>query len=88
MAALSRCCDRRSALDAAPHRRAVGGQGCGFQKDGSLVFLPPDGEFTLLNYRISSHFRPPLVIIPTINEIGADSSLRGIPPPPPHSPNT
>ncbi len=52
-------------------------QGCGFQKDGSLVFLPPDGEFTLLNYRISSHFRPPLVIIPTISETGADTSLRG-----------
>ncbi|CAM9381506.1 unnamed protein product [Chrysoparadoxa australica] len=37
-----------------------------------ISFFPPDGEFVLLNYRITSEFRPPFRVYPTIVSLDAD----------------
>eukprot|EP00297_Palpitomonas_bilix_P008405 CAMPEP_0113880030 /NCGR_PEP_ID=MMETSP0780_2-20120614/7560_1 /TAXON_ID=652834 /ORGANISM="Palpitomonas bilix" /LENGTH=447 /DNA_ID=CAMNT_0000866663 /DNA_START=181 /DNA_END=1524 /DNA_ORIENTATION=+ /assembly_acc=CAM_ASM_000599 len=41
-----------------------------FARDRSLLFFPPDGEFVLMNYRISSDFAPPIRIFPFIEQTG------------------
>ena len=37
-----------------------------FDSSRTLHFLPPDGEFSVLNYRITADFRPPFKIYPTL----------------------
>jgi hypothetical protein len=39
-----------------------------FESSRTLSFLPPDGEFALLNYRITQEFRAPFRIFPTVEE--------------------
>lgn len=39
-----------------------------FDNARTLSFHPPDGEFVVLNYRMTSEFRPPFRIFPTIEE--------------------
>ena len=36
-----------------------------------LTFLPPDGEFTLMNYRVTSEFRAPFRIFPMFELVSA-----------------
>lgn len=42
-----------------------------FETSRTLHFLPPDGEFALLSYRITADFRTPFRIYPIIEEAGA-----------------
>ncbi|CAK4074110.1 unnamed protein product [Aphanomyces euteiches] len=39
-----------------------------FERDRVLVFTPPDGEFTVINYRITGEFRAPFRIFPFVEE--------------------
>ena len=55
------------ALDDVNYHECI--RGTNFQPDNSLLFEPPEGEFTLMNYRISSHFRPPIIILPIVEEL-------------------
>lgn len=41
-----------------------------FETSRMLHFLPPDGEFSLLNYRITADFRVPFRLIPSLEEPG------------------
>jgi AP-4 complex subunit mu-1 len=41
-----------------------------FESSRTLHFLPPDGEFALLNYRVTTDFRVPFKIYPMIEEPG------------------
>lgn len=41
-----------------------------FESARTLHFLPPDGEFAVLNYRVTADFRVPFKIFPTIEEPG------------------
>ena len=40
-----------------------------FESSRTLHFLPPDGEFSVLNYRITADFRPPFKIYPTLEVV-------------------
>ena len=42
-----------------------------FEQGRTLHFIPPDGEFILLNYRITSDYRAPFRIYPTLEESGS-----------------
>ncbi len=39
-----------------------------FEKDRILHFTPPDGEFSLLNYRITADYRPPFRVYPLLED--------------------
>lgn len=41
-----------------------------FESSRTLHFLPPDGEFAVLNYRITADYRAPFKLYPTIEEAG------------------
>lgn len=41
-----------------------------FESGRTLHFIPPDGEFAVLNYRVTTDFRCPFKIYPTIEENG------------------
>jgi AP-4 complex subunit mu-1 len=41
-----------------------------FENGRTLHFLPPDGEFAVMNYRITADFRVPFKLFPTIEETG------------------
>mmetsp|Transcript_12957 Transcript_12957/g.19510 ORF Transcript_12957/g.19510 Transcript_12957/m.19510 type:complete len:439 (+) Transcript_12957:75-1391(+) len=41
-----------------------------FESQRTLHFVPPDGEFTVLNYRITGDFQSPFKIFPAIEESG------------------
>ncbi len=41
-----------------------------FESSRTLHFLPPDGEFAVLNYRVTTDFRVPFKIYPVIEESG------------------
>eukprot|EP00940_MAST-03C_sp_MAST-3C-sp2_P000984 g984.t1 len=41
-----------------------------FEDDRSITFIPPDGKFVLMKYRITKNIRNPFRIIPVIEEIG------------------
>jgi AP-4 complex subunit mu-1 len=44
-----------------------------WERERTLTFRPPDGEFTVLNYRISSDdFKIPFRIYPLVEEVGPD----------------
>ena len=40
-----------------------------FERERVLHFLPPDGEFTIINYRITGDFRTPFRIFPFVEEL-------------------
>ena len=40
-----------------------------FENSRTLSFVPPDGEFILLNYRVTGDFTTPFRIIPSIEEV-------------------
>lgn len=40
-----------------------------FESSRMLSFIPPDGEFVLLNYRVTGDFSTPFRIIPSIEEV-------------------
>jgi len=42
-----------------------------FESDQTVVLRPPDGEFTVLNYRISDDFPLPFKIYPNIEDLGS-----------------
>ncbi|XP_059459563.1 AP-4 complex subunit mu [Corylus avellana] len=42
-----------------------------FDMDKTLSLIPPDGEFTVMNYRLTQEFKPPFRINPLIEEAGA-----------------
>jgi len=39
-----------------------------FEAQRTLHFVPPEGEFSVLNYRITADYRPPFKIFPAIEE--------------------
>eukprot|EP01009_Symbiontida_sp_KSa7_P000136 NODE_102_length_1455_cov_557.566856_g80_i0.p1 GENE.NODE_102_length_1455_cov_557.566856_g80_i0~~NODE_102_length_1455_cov_557.566856_g80_i0.p1 ORF type:complete len:376 (-),score=60.07 NODE_102_length_1455_cov_557.566856_g80_i0:216-1343(-) len=41
-----------------------------FEVDRTLTFRPPDGEFTVLNYRVTSEFTLPFRVFPFIEQLG------------------
>jgi AP-4 complex subunit mu-1 len=43
-----------------------------WERDRALLFYPPDGEFTVLNYRISDDFRIPFNISPFVEQMAPD----------------
>uniref|UniRef100_A0A7S1FZ06 MHD domain-containing protein n=1 Tax=Corethron hystrix TaxID=216773 RepID=A0A7S1FZ06_9STRA len=43
-----------------------------FDSQRTLSFYPPDGEFSLVNYRMTSEFRPPFRIFPSVEETAVD----------------
>lgn len=43
-----------------------------FDTSRTLHFYPPDGEFAVLNYRITSEFRPPFRIFPVVEEVASN----------------
>lgn len=40
-----------------------------FDKDRSITFIPPDGVFDLMTYRITENINLPYKIIPIFNEL-------------------
>lgn len=40
-----------------------------FETARTLHFIPPDGEFAVLNYRVTADFKPPFRIFPHIEEV-------------------
>jgi len=49
-----------------------------FDSDRSITFIPPDGEFELMKYRISQNVRLPVKIVPIVEEIGRNKVLYNI----------
>ena len=49
-----------------------------------LSFLPPDGEFTLMNYRVTSEFRAPFRIFPFFELVNSYSQCTAADPHPTH----
>jgi len=43
-----------------------------FDADRTITFVPPDGEFELMRYRITEHVNLPFRVIPVIEEQGAE----------------
>jgi len=41
-----------------------------FESSRTLHFLPPDGEFAVLNYRVTADFRVPFKLFPSLEETG------------------
>eukprot|EP01038_Epipyxis_sp_PR26KG_P008755 gene8755-11829_t len=41
-----------------------------FETSRSLHFLPPDGEFAVMNYRVTADFRAPFKVYPTMEDTG------------------
>ncbi len=41
-----------------------------FESSRTLHFLPPEGEFAVLNYRVTADFRAPFRLYPTLEETG------------------
>ncbi|GMY06975.1 AP-4 complex subunit mu isoform X1 [Fagus crenata] len=42
-----------------------------FEMDKTLSLVPPDGEFTVMNYRLTQEFKPPFRVNTLIEEVGA-----------------
>ena len=43
-----------------------------FEADRSITFVPPDGEFELMRYRITDNVNLPFRVLPVIEEHGAN----------------
>ena len=41
-----------------------------FDKERAITFIPPNGEFELMTYRITENINLPFKIMPVFNEIG------------------
>ncbi len=41
-----------------------------FDKERSITFIPPDGSFELMTYRITQNINLPFKIMPVYNEVG------------------
>ncbi|KAG6543758.1 hypothetical protein Mapa_014942 [Marchantia paleacea] len=41
-----------------------------FETDHYLTLVPPDGEFPVMNYRMTQEFKPPFKVFPVIEEAG------------------
>eukprot|EP00271_Cylindrocystis_brebissonii_P005862 TRINITY_DN18200_c0_g1_i2.p1 TRINITY_DN18200_c0_g1~~TRINITY_DN18200_c0_g1_i2.p1 ORF type:complete len:465 (-),score=75.64 TRINITY_DN18200_c0_g1_i2:341-1735(-) len=41
-----------------------------FDVDRTLTLVPPDGEFSVMNYRLTQEFKPPFKVYPIIEEAG------------------
>lgn len=41
-----------------------------FETERFLTLVPPDGEFSVMNYRMTQEFKPPFKVIPVIEEAG------------------
>jgi len=44
-----------------------------FEHGRTLSFYPPDGEFVVLNYRLTGDYRTPFCIFPAVEEMGPRS---------------
>jgi len=42
-----------------------------FEKDGIISFVPPDGQFELLTYRLSTNVKPLIIVEPVIDNHGS-----------------
>lgn len=40
-----------------------------FESGRVLNLVPPDGEFVVMNYRVTSEFRPPFRVFPLVEEL-------------------
>ncbi len=40
-----------------------------FESGKVLSFIPPDGEFAVMNYRITNEFNPPFKITPSLEQV-------------------
>lgn len=43
-----------------------------FEAEKTLVFTPPEGEFSLMNYRMSTEFHAPFRVVPYVDEVAAN----------------
>jgi AP-4 complex subunit mu-1 len=43
-----------------------------FERERVLTFIPPEGEFTVLNYRTTGEFRAPFRMFPFVDELSED----------------
>jgi AP-4 complex subunit mu-1 len=43
-----------------------------FENTRTLSFVPPDGEFVVLNYRMTGEFKTPFRIFPSVEEVAPD----------------
>lgn len=41
-----------------------------FDKERAITFIPPDGSFELMTYRITENINLPFKIMPVYNELG------------------
>lgn len=41
-----------------------------FESSRTIHFIPPEGEFAVMNYRVTADFRPPFRIFPALEEAG------------------
>eukprot|EP00850_Spirogloea_muscicola_P019681 SM000196S05373 [mRNA] locus=s196:246080:248219:+ [translate_table: standard] len=46
-----------------------------FDLDRTLALVPPDGEFSVMNYRMTQEFKPPFRVYPVIEEAGPFKAL-------------
>jgi len=42
-----------------------------FEKDGLIIFVPPDGDFELLTYRLSTNVKPLIMVEPVVDNHGS-----------------
>ena len=49
-----------------------------FENDRTISFIPPDGEFDLMTYRITENVKLPFRIIPVVEERGGTSAVFNI----------
>jgi len=42
-----------------------------FEKDGIISFIPPDGDFELLTYRLSTNVKPLIMVEPVVDNHGS-----------------
>ncbi len=41
-----------------------------FDQDRTISFVPPDGEFELMKYRVTQNVNLPFKVIPVVTEVG------------------
>jgi AP-2 complex subunit mu-1 len=49
-----------------------------FEADRTITFVPPDGEFELMRYRITENVNLPFKVMPVVEEVGATRVLLNI----------
>jgi AP-2 complex subunit mu-1 len=43
-----------------------------FDRDRAITFIPPDGVFELMSYRVTENINLPFKIVPLVHEFGTD----------------